>query len=427
MSNALAIATVTETLKNVLTNALPASLVNSAQVTVLRPDASTNLPPHGVNIFLYQVTPNPSWRNADLPTRKSDGSLTRRPQVALDLHYLISFYGDDAHFEQQRLLGTVARALHAAPTLDRATVKATEGETLGGNRIFDSNLSNQVDLVRLTPINFSLEEMSKLWSFFLKTDCVLSLAYMATIVLIETDDPPPADALPVLNPCIMAVPFSLSVIDTIEPQAFALSSPGPDKITLQGEGFSGDNVVTFTTPGRTEPIFGTPDPDSTNDSLVVTLPSGLRPGVNTVQLTQSAPVASPPECSPHVLSQSNAAAFVILPTVISVGPLSPPGPLMAVVSPPVGPQQQVFLVLNQLTGSPPSGPQAFLLPADPHDTETDTFSFNTTFPDPSPSDPTNTVSVPQGTYLARVRVDTAESRLTVDASGTFNGPHVTIA
>src|SRR5437867_2451557 len=126
MSNALAIATVTETLKNVLKNALPASLVNGADVTVFRPDASKSLPPKGVNIFLYQVTPNPSWRNADLPTRKADGSLIRRPQVALDLHYLISFYGDDAHFEQQRLLGAVARTLHAAPTLSRAEVKATE-------------------------------------------------------------------------------------------------------------------------------------------------------------------------------------------------------------------------------------------------------------------------------------------------------------
>jgi hypothetical protein len=153
----------------------------------------------------------------------------------------------------------------------------------------------------------------------------------------------------------------------------------------------------------------------------------LQVGVNTVQLTQLAPAASPPECSPHVLWQSNAAAFVILPTVVSVGPSSPPRHLVAVVSPPVGPEQQVSLVLNQLTGSPPSGPQAFLLPADPHDTETDTFSFNTTFPDPSPSDPTKTVSVPQGTYLARVRVDTAESRLTVDSSGAFDGPQVTIA
>src|SRR5437868_4360917 len=116
MSNALAIATVTETLFHALTNALPASLVSGAQVTVLRPDdASLQVPgTTGVNVFLYQVTPNVAWRNADLPTRKSDGSLLRRPQVALDLHYLISFYGADIAFEQQRLLGAVARALHAA-------------------------------------------------------------------------------------------------------------------------------------------------------------------------------------------------------------------------------------------------------------------------------------------------------------------------
>lgn len=430
MSNALAIATVTETLFHALTNALPASLVSGAHVTVLRPDdASLQVPgaTPGVNVFLYQVTPNTAWRNADLPTRKSDGSLMRRPQVALDLHYLISFYGADTTFDQQRLLGTVARALHAAPTLDRATVKATEGQVdpASGNRIFDSHLSDQLDLVRFTPINFSLEEMSKLWSVFLKTDYVLSLAYMATVVLIETDEPPPAGALPVLEPCIMAVPFSLAVIDTVEPQAVVLATPGPNKITLHGQGLTADNEVAFTTPGKPDPIFGTIDPGSSSDSLDVTLPSGLRPGVNTVQLTQSAPVASPPECSPHVLSQSNAVAFVILPTVVSVGPSSPLGDLVAHVFPAVGPQQQVSLVLNQLTGSPPSGPQAFLLPADPHDTETDTFSFNTTFPDPS--DPTKTVSVPSGTYLARVRVDTAESRLTVDASGRFNGPQITIA
>jgi Pvc16 N-terminal domain len=429
MSNALAIATVTETLFNVLTKALPASLVNGAQVTVLRPD-DTSLQgaaaKPGVNIFLYQVAPNVAWRNADLPTRKSDGSLMRRPQVALDLHYLISFYGSDTAFEQQRLLGTVSRALHAAPTLDRATVKTTEGQVDGsGNRIFDSHLSDQLDLVRFTPINFSLEEMSKLWSVFLKTDYVLSLAYIASVVLIETDEPPPAGALRVLEPCIVAVPFSLAIINTIEPQAFVVATAGPTTIILHGQGLNAENEVAFTTPGKTEPILGTIEPGSTSDALIVTLPAGLRPGVNTVQLTQTAPAASPPECSPHVLSQSNAVAFVILPALIQIMPASPPGHLVAVVSPTVGPRQQVSLVLNQLAGSPPTGPLAFVLPADPHDTETDTFSFSTLFPDPS--DPTKTVSVPNGIYLARVRVDTAESRLSVDASGTFNGPLITIA
>jgi len=421
MSNVLAIATVTETLRNVLAKALPPSLVSGAQVTTLRPDDASLQGPGttaGVNIFLYQATPNTAWRNADLPTRNSDGSLVQRPQAALDLHYLISFYGSDIVLEQQRLLGAVARHLHAAPVLERGAVGKTETQVdlASGKQFYNSNLSGQIDVVRFTPINFSLEEMSKLWSVFLKTDYVLSLAYVATVVLIETDDPPPADALPVLKRRIQAVPFSLASIDAVNPQAVVLSAAGPNIITVQGEGLAADSIVSFTTPGITDPILGTINPGSTGASLSVTLPAGLHPGVNTVQLTQTAPVASPPGSSP-ILSQSNAAAFVILPSIVSVTPGSPPGELIAVVSPAVGPEQQVYLVLNQLAGSPPSGPQAFALPAGPHETETGTFSFTTVFPNGS---------VPPGSYLARVRVDAAESRLTVNASGTFNGPLVEV-
>jgi len=415
VSNALAIATVTETLSRVLADAVSTSPVGGAHVTALRPDAQNALPNPGVNIFLYQVTPNAAWRNADLPTRRADGALLRRPQVALDLHYLLTFYGDDLTLDQQRLLGIVVRQLHAAPVLTRDAVTSAQN-TIGFLK--GSNLADQVELVRFTPINFSLEEMSKLWSVFLKTDYVLSVAYMASVVLIETDEPSPAGALPVLKPCIVAVPFSLAVIDTVEPQAIELSSPGPNKIIVRGQGLAADTDVAFSTPGKEEPIFGSIDPGSTSDSLTVTLPAGLRPGVNTVQLMQPAPAASPPECSPHVLSQSNAAAFVILPSVVNIVPVAASKSLKAIVSPRVGPQQQVSLVLNQLAGSPPAGPQAFVLPADPHDAETDTFSFSTTFPNGS--------AVPSGPYLARVRVDTAESRLTVGASGTFNKPSVTI-
>jgi hypothetical protein len=424
MSNALAIATVTETLRQVLAKALPATLSGSqVNVTSLPPDAkSLQGPPapEGVNVFLYQVTPNTALRNADLPTRKADGTPLRRPQVALDLHYLLTFYGNDVTLDQQRMLGVTVRQLHAQPVLTRANITSA---LAGAPFLAGSDLADQVELVRFTPINFSLEEMSKLWSVFLKTDYVLSLAYMASVVLIETDELPPADALPVLKPLITAVPFSLAVIDAVEPQAFALSS-SPMEITLRGQGLAADNVVAFTTPGSTDPIFGSIAPGSTSDRLVVMLPPGLRPGVNTVQLTQSAPVTSPPESSPHVLSQSNAVPFVILPQVVSVGPASPAGRLVADIVPVAGPQQKVALVLNQLTGSPPGGPVALVLPSDPHPSETGTFSFTTTFQDPS--DPTKKVSVPSGAYLARVRVDAAESRLTMSPSGTFDGPQIAI-
>ena len=100
MSNALAIATVTAALRRVLQDAVNAD-VAGAKVTTLRPDSLTNAnPPAGVNIFLYQVSPNPALRNTDLPGRSANGTTVHRPRAYLDLHYLISFYGSEAELER---------------------------------------------------------------------------------------------------------------------------------------------------------------------------------------------------------------------------------------------------------------------------------------------------------------------------------------
>ena len=110
MSNHLAIATVTATLSQIIGTAVSA-VVPGADVTTLRPDAPQDNNRHTrVNLFLYQVTPNSAWRNADLPSRRPDGTLSQRPQAALDLYYLITFYGDENQLEPQRLLGSVFRA-----------------------------------------------------------------------------------------------------------------------------------------------------------------------------------------------------------------------------------------------------------------------------------------------------------------------------
>ena len=72
MSGALAIAGVTAALKDLLNDGLlnhDLSSLGSFTVTAQAPDRintgnnETNL----LNIFLYQVTPNLGWRNADLP------------------------------------------------------------------------------------------------------------------------------------------------------------------------------------------------------------------------------------------------------------------------------------------------------------------------------------------------------------------------
>ncbi|MEM9979855.1 MAG: Pvc16 family protein, partial [Cyanobacteria bacterium P01_D01_bin.2] len=65
MSNYLAIATVTATLQKMLQEEVSREMAG-VQVTTLRPDAvSTNVSGACLNIYMYQATPNPGWRNAD--------------------------------------------------------------------------------------------------------------------------------------------------------------------------------------------------------------------------------------------------------------------------------------------------------------------------------------------------------------------------
>ncbi len=94
-------------------------------MTSHRPDAATPHPAPTVNVFLYQVTPNVAWRNADLPTRRRSGQPLRRPRAALDLHYLLTFYGEESKLEPERLLGSVVRQLHERPVLTRKLIERT--------------------------------------------------------------------------------------------------------------------------------------------------------------------------------------------------------------------------------------------------------------------------------------------------------------
>src|SRR5436309_11922535 len=95
MSNFLAVATVTAALTEFIQAAIGPD-VGAASVTTTRPDGSgTGTPATSVNVYLYQVTPNAAFGNVDLPTRRANGDLVQRPQAALDLHYLLTFLGDE--------------------------------------------------------------------------------------------------------------------------------------------------------------------------------------------------------------------------------------------------------------------------------------------------------------------------------------------
>src|SRR5437660_1857344 len=275
MSNHLAIATVTAALQELLQPAV-SQAVGSAKVGFSRPDSSNQQTPL-VNVYLYQVTPNPAYRNADLPTRRADTTLAQRPQTALDLHYLFTFHGNDDQLEPQRLLGAVANALNAQPLLSRQNIQSaiTRNAFLA-----TSNLADQFERIRFTPTSLTLEEFSKLWSVFFQIEYSLSAAYQASVVLIEGDDLP-QEAPMVQARNLYIVPFRWPSIDRVIAQAGA-DQPIVTGTTLliQGKQLSSDNTTVLM-----EGIERTPA--SVQDTqITLPLPSGVHAGVQGLQVVQ---------------------------------------------------------------------------------------------------------------------------------------------
>jgi len=415
MSNFLAIATVTATLRRILQAAVGKD-VPGADVRAGRPESAGNgTPPTRVNIFLYQVTPNGTRRNADLPTRRADGQLVQRPQVALDLHYLLSFYGDEDKLEPQRLLGSVARSLHARPLLRRQMIQDTLTDPTFAF-LANSNLADQVELVKFTPLPLSLEELSKLWSVFFQTPYTLSVTYQGTVVLIESEETPQA-ALPVRERNLYVMLFRQPAIEQVMSQA------GPDQpivvdstLIILGKRLRGD-----VTQVRIGGVKVTPqEVTDTQISLQLSsppLPAGsLRAGVQGAQVVHKMLMGTPPV--PHRGVESNVAAFVLHPTItaINVSNLQGSGSaprsadLTVQVNPTIGKAQRVILLLNEVSSVAPAA-YTFVAPPRTADTNSITIPIS---------------GVKAAEYFVRLQIDGAESLLDLDPASPTFGPTVTI-
>jgi Pvc16 N-terminal domain len=406
MSNALAIAAVTETLVSLIGDSLAASGVAVPGVTALSPDGPGPFPNPGVNVFLYQVTPNTAYRNFDLPTRAADGSLLRKPQVALDLHYLLTFYGNDAQLEQQRLLGATALALHANPTLPRSRIKTVQSDP-ALPFLSTSTLDLQAELIRFTPVVFSLEELSKLWSFLLKTDYVLSAAYIASVVLIETDDAVPPPPPPVIAFTGQAQAAPTPVITAVA------ASPDPTAPIVDGAAISLQGVNLAAPGGGTTQVLVTGTTlvptAATSTSVTVSLTSGqFSAGPQTAQILQPATMGIPPVLHSGTGPVSGIAAFVLVPSIGPGAPSVSGSTLTVPVIPTIQPGQRV---LAQLT--PKVQPAAVrLVDGGVLTVKSDAPSFPLT-------------GVAPGSYFVQVLVDGAISPLT-PFGGPPSGPLITV-
>jgi hypothetical protein len=197
MSNHLAVAMVTAALTRTLVEALANPSeggVENTSVNTLRPQslAATDAQARGINVYLYRVTPNGGWTVANLPTRGSDcQSRVARPRQALDLHYLLTFSGDESTLEPQRLLGLTVSTLASRPVLSPELIRRFAADAVTPNDWQQhSDLADQPDSVRFSLQPMDLEDSTKLWSSLFHSNYRLSIAYQATAVLIEGREMP---------------------------------------------------------------------------------------------------------------------------------------------------------------------------------------------------------------------------------------------
>ena len=210
MSSPLAVGAVSAVLRNLLDNGMieaGAAIGSTVKVTAVAPDTidlETMAEPR-LNLFLHLATPNPGWRNTGLPSRSADSGerLTNAP-LALDLHYLLTAYGN-VDFQAEILLGYAMHLLHERPILDRAAIRrALNPSPLDVSMLppafqglAASDLADQVELIKVTPSAMGGDEMSKLWAA-IQTHYRPSAAYHVSVVLIEGTNPG-RSPLPVLS------------------------------------------------------------------------------------------------------------------------------------------------------------------------------------------------------------------------------------
>lgn len=307
MSNALGIASVTHVLKDLLNDGLINQNASAAVGTAI---TVSSLPPGQVepqqgsansqlNLFMYRVSYNSGWSNVGYPSRNSSGEVISNPPLALNLHYLLTAFGE-AELHSEILLGFAMQLLHENPTLDRNLIRnslSVASVTNPGGRLpidllalAGSGLAEQIELIKIAPEPLNTEEMSKLWTAF-QTKYRPCTAYVATVVLIESDKPA-SSPLPVMRRNVYAVPFRQPVINKI------LSSPNVanatinefrrivtgDILVLEGEQLKSVGVTVKI--GEVEIAPNDADISATRISVELNAGLGLKAGIHGVQVVQ---------------------------------------------------------------------------------------------------------------------------------------------
>ena len=410
MSNYLAIATVTATLQRTVQAALQNDVEGVRVTTLGASEIGSNPPELGVNVFLYQVNNNNALNNADAAASLSKGNITRR-QVALDLYYMLSFYGNNNFLKPQQMLGCVVRTLHDRPIITSAMIRDTVAEV---DFLKDSDLAEQIQQLELIPLNLDLEQLSKTWSLFSQTPYILSIAYKVTVVIIDCEEPGQRN-LPVRNrPASTPVPFPRKpVIEKVVSDAGKFEPILADSTLV----ILGKNLNSTTTLVRIGEVKLRPKSVSENKIILPlsSLPAdSLKAGIGNLQVMHQ--ISIPQQGIVNKWVDSNVVPLVLCPTITEVVFANiedseddelKAGIVIVQVNITISQKQRVVLALNEWSIHKPV---AYMFEASPRHADTRSISIPIK-------------GVKPGEYLARLQVDGAESQMDIDKnpdSSTFN-------
>lgn len=299
MSSPLAIAGVTAVLRDLLNNTLvdqdvSGSMGGNVTVSALPPDRV--VPPGGdepdqLNVFLHQVSRNPGWSNVGLPSRDARGDRIANPPLALDLHYLLTAYGADS-LHAEILLGYGMQVLHENPVLTRGAIRhALSAGTVNGSLLPPAlsgaqaaDLADQVELIKITPVTLSNDEMARLWSA-LGGHYRPTAAYLASVVLIEAAEPKrtplpvlsrgPVDPATGKDAGVLVRPSLVPPLPTLEravpPDAQYVVRMG-ETVAFRGHDLAAPQVLARFTDARNERTLELPTANATRGGFDVDLP-----------------------------------------------------------------------------------------------------------------------------------------------------------
>ncbi len=342
MSNFLAFASVTATISYILEEVnkdVPGIKITARPLDTL----DSQNPVNGLNILLHYVTPSPAVGSIDFLMKNSRGDVINNPSLTLDLHYLVTATASENNdIVAQQILASAMRILNEHPVLGREIIRNAVKNKEG---LESSDLADQVENVELELEALSIDELTKIWSRFPNTNFRTSVAYTATVVLLESKI---IQAPSIIRSIVFgqAAQLKSPIIDRIEPMVLE-HSPNA-KIMILGSNLKG----TATTIEFDDGVIIQPknDADLSDSKIVVNVPTNLRPGISRIKVIHKLgpEIDSVRSAEKRQALASNLLPFVLTPRIITPrqGKIIPGSEVIIEFEPPIPTNQDVIVLLG---------------------------------------------------------------------------------